>query len=284
MSRLTSLIASLPQPFSKNPLGEPAIALRLNVGGLFLVEDLRLRTTPVSGNALDISLRDITLAQLATTINAATGYTATVTGGLNNIKAYALIEGTYDGSGGITVNVPYFTSTNYQVLAPIGQAFDDLDAAWQEAFIQTDLRHSDGVWLNRLGLLYGLTRFIGEPDVSYARRVALSVIAQKCNGPAIEVILLKGLGVAATTATNAPSRFTTTIVISDTSGNPYNTATINTVIDAYKTFATLNTTVLATSGSESWTMTDVSDALTDTVSTGFGEFSAAEWAARESGA
>jgi hypothetical protein len=277
------MVAALPQPYSKNPLADTAMTLRFNAGGTFIVRDLRLRTAPVSGTSLDLSLRTITLSQLATSINAVAGYTATVGSGLNSVKAYTLLEGTYDGSGGISVNMPYFTSANYQALAPVAQAYDDLDVAWKEALAQADLRSAKDVWLDRFGLLYGVTRSPAEPDVSYSRRINLSVIAQKCNGRGIESILSTAMGVTATTANVPPSRFTTTIVISDTSGNPYNTATINALIDTYKTFGTINTTVLQTAASEIEPMTTYTDALSDAVAAGSGSWGAPEWATRESG-
>lgn len=284
MSRLPALLSNLPKPYSRDPQAVPAITLRFNLGARFIVDDLRLRSAPVSGTALDISLRTITMTQLVASVNAVSGYTAAVVGSLGAIKAYALIEATYDGSGGITVNVPYFTAPNHQVLAPIAQSLDDLDDAWRAAIDQTDLRRATGVWLDRLGLVYGVTRFAAEPDVSYARRVTASVIAVKCNGRAIELILSSAMGISASIADVPPSRFTTTVVISDTSGNPYDTTTVNTLIDVYKTFGTINTLVLQTAASETETMAGYSDSLdSDSVGTGSGEWGRPEWAARQSG-
>lgn len=246
------MVANLPHYYNKDPQASPAFKVKCIVGATFVVNDGRLRATPVSGGALDLTL-DRKLDALSTAMNAVSNYTGEVVPGvmgLGAVSATTLLDGTYDGASGDYVTIPYFTSTNWRMLAPIAGTFARIDSDWIEAFSQSDLRRSDGAWLDRIGRLYGILRSTNEPDSSYARRITESVIAPKCNGFAIRSILEKALSVSAVVTDTGPARFAVALILTDTSGNPYDTTAINTFIATYKAFGTFGTLNLTQSSVE----------------------------------
>lgn len=233
------MVANLPHYFNKDPQPSSAIRVKCNVGATFVVGNGRLRATPTSGSAIDITL-DRTLDSLATAVNAVTGYTGEVIVGvlgLGAVSATTLIDGTYNGASGDYVTIPYFTSANWRMLAPMAQMFTKIDEDLVEAFSQADLRRSDGAWLDHIGGLYGILRSVGEPDSSYARRITESVIAAKCNGFAIASILQKVASAVVVVTDTGPSRFAVTLTLTD-AGNPYDTGAFNNFINTYKAFGT----------------------------------------------
>lgn len=283
MSRLTALLANLPTALNKEPKGVSAVSISFASGATFVVKDLTLKSIPPSGAALNISLKDITFTTLVASINAVAGYTATVLGGLGPVKAYSLVEGTYPAPGGVAINLPYFSSPNWQLLAPLGVTLDTLDNDWNEAQKQTDLRRASGVWLDRIGLVYGITRTANEVDSRYARRLAASAIAAKCNGYAIAAIIQTALGASASVKDTGPAAFSATIDIDLSAGNPYDTAALNNLLNTYKAFGTIATLALRSVATDVDNGSTNTDSLISGTLTGLGEFGGPEWATRESG-
>lgn len=283
MSRLTSIFSNLPPLYSRDPVGTAALSIRKDSGAKFIVDGFRLKSIPVSGTSLNLALKSVTITALVAQINAVTGYTASVTGSYGPLLAHGLIEATYDGSSGASLSVLYFTQNNYRILAPFAAMYDDLDADWNEGLKQTDLRRATGIWLDRIGLVYGVPRTANEPDTLYARRITAASIAPKCNGYAIAAIIQNALGATAVVTDTGPAKFAATITLNLSTGNPYDTATLNSLLNSYKAFGTSPSLVLQGLVSESNPSTGDSDGFSSSATTGSGEWGRQEFATRESG-
>lgn len=278
--RLTTLVNALSAGFNKSANVASALSVFKDTGAIFTVANGRLSAIPTTGAALNFVLRNYTLSQLNTAINAVTGYSSSLIGP-GAINSYTLSEAVYDGHTGMPVVLTYFTSPTYQVLAPIGAMMDDWDADYQEAMRMTNLKYANGVWLNRWGKVYGLPRYAGESDVFYARRINNAVIAAQTNNTALQLIISSALGVTSTVTDSGVAAFIVALTVNDSTPT-YDTATINTFIKTYKAFGIQGTLTLQTQGSETYGTTTVpADSLVDTFNRPGGEWGIPEFGSRE---
>lgn len=181
-SRLARLVTALPPTYLKDPIGAAALQVQCSPGATWTVEHGVIKTTPVSGDAIAITLREHTFTSLATAINAVTNYTASVLGSVGALKASTLLDTAVPQAAATSIQLAYYTAANYILLGPVARALDDFDDAFEEAVTQLDMRHAGGVWLDRWGTMSGLPRLQDETDLIYAARVRGTFIGIKQNG------------------------------------------------------------------------------------------------------
>lgn len=280
---LKNMLGSMPRPMSLDAKPVTAVTLGFGTGTYFKVESAYLTSSVTTGTALNIALHGKTMTTLATAVNAISGYTAVVTGGLGNIEAMALLDGVYNATGA-PVAVPYYTAGLYQILMPVAHMLDHSEEDIEMGLRETDLRYADGVWVDRWGVLYGIVRSTGETDGPYARRINFSAVQPKTNNFAISLIIKQALGVATATVTDVgPAMFQVNLGLTDDAANPYDTSAINSFIKTYKALGTAGVLSLSSQGSEAYSTTSVVDTLIDTFETDTGESGAVMWARKEFG-
>lgn len=273
------MLGNIQKPISRDPLPVGALTVSFSGGATFTIDNGYLRSNNSTGTALNFKLRDYTLSTLVTAVNAVSGYTASYGTGLGGIQAYALLAGTYAAQVS-AVTIPYFTSGLYRLLAPIAGALDDTEADIEAAVRETDLRYADGIWVDRWGALYGVTRSPGEGDAFFARRINFSAAQPKCNGFALVRIIQQALGVSAVVVDVGPAQFQVQLTLNDSVPTVYNTSGINSFIQLYKALGTLGTLSLSSQGTENYSATGITDSLIDSVETPNGEWGAELWGSR----
>jgi hypothetical protein len=283
--KLSDMIASLPRPFSRDPIPLAALSVRLPAGANWVVQDKVLYTSVGSGQtSLRVDLRGKTVTQVSAAVAAVAGYTSSVLNSLGPQAAYSLIEGQYSDPSGAGVQVPIHTSPTYQLLAPMALGLDNLNDDLQQAFQQTILTSAVGPWLDHWGRLFGAPRLASESDLNYSRRINGSALIAKTNGWSIIQMLKKIAQIDATITSEGGAAFTISTTLSDSAGTTYDTSAMAIFIRDWKALGVIATVNFQTAGSEIYTTANVTDSFTDSfIGGGPGGWASPEFAAKEEG-
>lgn len=194
------LLKELPDSFDKHSHPAPGISITYD-GAAFVTifrQELRIHVEGGTGSDLAISLAGKTLTALATEIDMAVGYDATVSSTDGALPAISLIEvNNYPLTDGSLFYC--FTSLLWRVLLPISWVlYEGIDIQEQAAQQSASVWSAEGAWLDYWGELYGnARRRISESDMTFAVRIMRELLRPKLNALALEDIIAEDLGVQA---------------------------------------------------------------------------------------
>ncbi len=195
---LDRVLQALPAYLDREPGEMPGVSLSYaGTSGTATVASRRLttRVTGGTGAALDLDLEALTLAGLATALNAEPGYAASLEADDGAVGAIALLEAT-DVDIVSTAKLRRHGTVLWALLSPAGWALEDAQDRIRAGLRQMSVRTADGPWVDLWGLDYygGIRRALGEADRDYADRIIREALRRRLNGHAIELILREDIG------------------------------------------------------------------------------------------
>ena len=199
-----SLLNRLNSIFSKDPRKITAFQLKVGSDAQLTIQDRQLTVnfvnTTIPAFTLSLidpydSVKSISISSLYNQLQADTRFTvSSLNSVLANLGAIALVEGTYNLSANVFSNISAATSILWAIFRPLAYVLektkDDTDLALQQLQFVT----ATGDFLDYWGSVFGIPRYIGEPDNQYSIRLLWETVKPRLNNKALENIIIQGLG------------------------------------------------------------------------------------------
>ena len=211
MGVFRDLLDGLPGHISLDPQAHPIVALTYDgTCRVYLNVDedrLELVVSGGTGATVDLALSAYsTIADLATAIDGLTGFTATVLDATGAALApISLVDA--DVTLAEDNQLYQATAALWFIVRLVATMTTELQANRLAALQQFNIFTASGGWLDLWGYLYGYVRFPTEDDDRYRRRLIWSVTLPRVNGKAMEMLLLRGLGIESTITDEAMEVF-----------------------------------------------------------------------------
>lgn len=186
----TKLLAYLNRVFDKDP--KRFLALRLTyAGGMsWRVENGVLTTVAVGGPgvSLTVDLTQYTVTGLVAYLSSQQGYSVLYKDNteLTNLSARVLLDGASDIATSNGDHLYGYTNVLWAYLESAANELLSAKTAVDEMLKQMSTTTAGDVWLDYLGLHYGIPRLVAEADAAYGPRIIAEVLRPRANNVAIE--------------------------------------------------------------------------------------------------
>jgi hypothetical protein len=215
-SRLLSRLNSV---FNKDPGSLPAFQIKSPINGTLVISDLTVTvygqsaSVPVFSFTLNDPTDDaktISVLSLYNYIN--TNYPSYVCSNINaaasGLGSVAIVDGTYNLYSGQLTTINYATSILWSIFKPLTLVLDQARSDVASAIQQLAFSTSSAPFLDYWGSIFGIARFVNEPDLEYSTRLLWQTIKPRLNNIAIESIVTNATGIN----TNVIDLFNMTLV------------------------------------------------------------------------
>lgn len=201
--RLTrKLLGHLYRPFDRSEQAVQALTIQRAEAIAWTVGDGKLTVTvpTLPAAALEVDLSSHTLTSLVAAINGASGYAATLAGGLAGSRsALMLLDGTGTAPGGAPAALTSYTSLLWVFMDAVARQLHLARAAIDGLLTQLLLHLAAGDWADYwLEHTIGGSRATGETDAALRERIISTILRVKSNNRALETLVSAATGISVT--------------------------------------------------------------------------------------